>query len=140
MSVTIRYQRLAPEAPIGVVGPERPFLAMVIIRDAVSPEWQWDVSQWLVAAGCLYMCAWGPGCSSWDDSVDYANLERHSYGDVPDERVVMTTWHAHEALEEALWFAKHTAKHPAVELDLALIIDVSHRDHREDALALWAAT
>lgn len=140
MSDTVQYQRLAPESLVDVAGPERPFLAMVVIRDEVSPEWQWMVSQWLVAAGCLYMCAWGPGCSTWDDSVDLAMLECFSYGNVPEERSAMTTWHANEPLEEALWFAKHTARHPVVELELAVIIDVSHADCREEMLALWSAT
>ena len=112
MSVTPDYLQLPPEVlPVGD-GPLRPFLAFIFIRDTVTPEWQWAISKWLVAAGCLYMCAWGPDCSSWDDSVDYANLEAFSYGDIPEDRFVMTTWHDEEPLEEALWFAKYTAQHP----------------------------
>lgn len=139
MSAETDYLQLFPELPPASDGPRRPFLALVVIRDEVTPEWQWAISKWLVAAGCLYMCAWGPGCSSWDDSVDYANLEAFSYGEIPEDRFVMTTWHDGEPLEEALWFAKYAAQHPTVPLDLALIVDIARIDHRDDMLALWAA-
>ncbi len=84
------------------------------------------------------MCAWGLDCTLWDDSVDYANLEQFSYGEIPEDRFVMTTWHDNEPLEEAIWFAKHSARHDAADLDTALIIDVSRIDHSDEMLALWS--
>jgi hypothetical protein len=53
----------------------KPTRAVLILDCIVEPEWQNLVSRWLVDLGCLYMLAWGAGCSSWDDSVDFANLE-----------------------------------------------------------------
>jgi hypothetical protein len=139
MTTATEYRQLTPDQVPQDEGPQRPFLALVIIRDPVTPEWQWAVSKWLVASGCLFMCAWGPDCSSWDDSVDYANMEAFSYGDIPQDRFVMTTWHDDEPLDEAVWFAKHTAQHPTVALELAVIVDVSAIDHRDEMLALWTA-
>ena len=83
------------------------------------------------------MCAWGVDCTLWDDSVDHANLEQFSYGDIPPDRSVITTWHEDEPLEEAIWFAKHSARHDAAVLDAVLIIDVSRIDHSDEMLALW---
>ena len=53
----------------------RPFKCLILVTEKVAGPWQHSVSEWLVASGCLYMMAWGVNCSSWDDSVDIANLE-----------------------------------------------------------------
>src|SRR4051812_38093064 len=78
----VQYLCLAPEAVLPILSQQRPFLALVLVRDEVTADWQWAVSKWLVASNCLNMAAWGVECSSWDDSVDYANLEEFSYGDI----------------------------------------------------------
>ena len=103
----------------------------------MTQEWQWAVSEWLVASGCLNMAAWGLDCSSWDDSVDLANLEAFDF-EVPEDRFVMTSWHANNTLEEAVFFAKHCAFHSTVALTEALILDISLEDHEAEVLALWA--
>src|SRR3546814_7111478 len=102
-----------------------PYRAVVIIEAPVTAEWRSLVSAWLVKSGCLYMMAWGPDCSLWDDSVDYANLDEFEYGDIPDDRFVMTTWHNNKPLEEVLWFCEHTAHHPAVDLHRKILIHIS---------------
>ncbi len=84
------------------------------------------------------MMAWGPSCSSWDDSVDYANLEDFEWKDIPDDRFVMTTWHDKEPLVEALGFAKFAAEHPNVELTRCLLIDIGTNSRREEILAEYA--
>lgn len=76
--------------------------------------------------------AWGRECSSWDDSVDFANLEEFSYGEIPDDAFVMTTWHESEPLEEVFWFAKNSAFHPSIELDNTLILHLGENDKGEE--------
>src|SRR5689334_494931 len=112
----MQYLQLKPESDLPNVSPLAPFRCVVIIEEIVTPEWQAKVSSWLVKSGCLYMMAWGKECGTWDDSVDYANLERFNHGDIPDENFVMTTWHADETLIEVFWFSKHSAFHPSVEI------------------------
>ena len=138
MTAVVSYHRLTPEMPPNLPAQGKPFLAVVVVREDVSVQWRSDVSNWLVAEGCLFMCAWGLDCTLWDDSVDYANLEQFSYGEIPEDRFVMTTWHDDEPLEEAIWFAKHSARHDAAALDVVLIIDVSRVDHSDEMLALWS--
>lgn len=118
-----------PEAGVG------PFKAVVVIDGPVTSEWRDVVSAWLVRSGCRYMMAWGPDCSLWDDSVDYANLEKFDYDDIPADQKVMTTWHDKVPLSEAFWFAEHLADHPDVELTRTLIVDISHSDRRRQLLA-----
>ena len=60
----------------------------------------------LLNAGARYVCAWGPECSRVHDAFDQAAAE---LGLDNSEGVVMTTWHDHEPLEEALWFAANAA-------------------------------
>ena len=132
-----RYLRLEPGGALPALGRQRAFLALVLVRDKVAPDWQWAVSQWLVASGCLNMAAWGIECSSWDDSVDYANLEEFSCGDIPQDRFVMTTWHEKDTLDEAMAFVKHCPVHPTVVLTEALILDISAEDRENETLAAW---
>jgi len=50
----------------------------------------------LLASGCVYFCAWGPGCERAHDIFDGRCLDI--------DPVIMTTWHADEPLDEALYF------------------------------------
>ncbi|MGZ8908251.1 MAG: DUF7684 family protein [Methylobacter sp.] len=108
------YIHLVPGAPLPIIGGSVPFRAVVIADEEASPEWQASVSDWLAKSGCLYMMAWGKSCSSWDDSVDFANMEEFAFGEIPEEKSVMTTWHANEPLQEVFWFSKNSAVHPVV--------------------------
>lgn len=118
------YIHLAPDQ----VPPDRtvrPFKAVVIVEEPVTTEWRDRVSEWLVRSGCLFMLAWGHECSLWDDSVDYANLNEFDFGDIPDDKFVLTTWHEDEPLSEVLWFAAHGAAHSDVQLDLLVLVHIA---------------
>ena len=106
---------------------KRPYRAVVVLDQATSPEWRDAISRWLVESGCLFMMAWGPGSSDWDDSVDSANLAAFDGAEIPEDHFVMTTWHDAEPLSETLWFAAHAAHHPTSALEDTVIIDVTLR-------------
>jgi hypothetical protein len=58
-----------------------------------------------LTAGCVYACAWGPGCELVHDTFDSTfNETENSSGPV-----VMTTWHEDESLEQALNFLMRDA-------------------------------
>lgn len=134
----VKYLHLLPDATLPELSGLHRFKAVLVIESDVSQMWQWDVSRWLVSSGCRYMLAWGKGCSSWDDAVDEANLERFDYGDIPDEETVMTTWHEDEDLEEVFWFAKNRAKHPVLDLNDAVLIHICDVEKREEFEDLYA--
>lgn len=73
----------------------------------------------------------GLDCEAWHDSVDGANIREFDYGEIPEDRFVMTTWHSKEPLREAFWFAGQCAFHPSVELTRTIIVHVS--DERREA-------
>ena len=130
-----RYFRIAQGEPLPDLKPYSPYRAVVVLESDYSPAWQDEVSEWLVHSGCLYMMAWGRDCSTWDDSVDWANLLDFDFADIPDDRFVMTTWHDDEPLDEVFWFAGYCAFHPDVELQSTIILHVSRRDVGEAMLA-----
>ncbi|MEP3653517.1 MAG: hypothetical protein ABJO36_01360 [Litorimonas sp.] len=108
MKRPLQYIHLPPDTVPSAVVASRPFSAVVIITEEVEAEWRHVVSEWLVKEGCLCMMAWGTDCSRWDDSVDVANLEAHSWGDIPKGQSVMTTWHDDELLSEVFWNADNS--------------------------------
>ena len=130
----MKYLQLKPESKLPDISDLKPFRSVVVIDENVSSEWQSLVSTWLVKSGCLYMMAWGKECSSWDDSVDYANLAEFDYGDIPEDKFVMTTWHEDEPLKEVFGFAKNNAFHSVVELPNILILHISSHNKEEELL------
>jgi hypothetical protein len=116
----------------------RPFKAVVIVEEEVTPAWRDLVSEKLVNAGCLYMMVWGHECSSWKLSVDIANLEVFEYKDIPEDQFVMTTSHTDEAIEEAFWYAQNLAFHSVVELNHTLILDISPVERGERLRLLFS--
>lgn len=133
----LKYIQISAEADLPSMTVYKPFRAIVVVEEKVSDEWQAKVSGWLVNSGCLYMMAWGIECSSWDDSVDHANLEIYDYGDIPDDQFVMTTWHENKELKEVVWFSKHCALHDHVNIKNTLIIHISNIDKEKELMDLY---
>lgn len=133
----IDYLRLKSGDPM----PKRVFpqrhKTLLIIEDAVDREWQHALSSWIAMSGCLYFLAWGEGCSSWDDSVDIALLEIYDFGDIPEDNLIMTTWHDDEPLEEVFWFAKYLARHSTGELEDILFLHIGAEDRKAEFVKLY---
>jgi hypothetical protein len=131
---TPRYLHLKPgEAPPRLEG-VAPFKAVVVVESDVAPEWQAQVSDWLVRSGCRYMMAWGRKCGDWDTSVDEANLLMFNFGDIPENDFVMTTWHEAESLEEVFWFSERWAVHPSLELEGTYVVHIASEGRATELL------
>ncbi|KQM99908.1 MULTISPECIES: hypothetical protein [Sphingomonas] len=132
----INYVHLRPdEAPPAMVA--RPYRAVMIAKLDTSQSWRNDIASWLVQSGCLYFIAWGTDCEAWHDTVDWTVLEGFNFGDIPDDKFVMTTWHDKEPLAEALWFAGHSASHPDVVLHETVIVHVAPEEQRVATLQCY---
>jgi len=132
------YIHLSPEADLPSPESTSPARVIVIVEADVTPNWQAKVSHWLVEAGCLYMLAWGNGCSTWDDSVDLANINQFKFEEIPESKFVMTTWHQNEPLNEVFWFAKNNAFHPSVQLERTVLLHISSRPRGPELLEGYA--
>jgi hypothetical protein len=132
------YIHLAPDSiPPAIRAVPSKFV--VVVEAEVSCEWQKRVSDWIVASGCLYMMAWGRKCSSWDDSVDWANIHQCGAGPIPESELVMTTWHDDESLADVFRFARTVAKHACIDLVNTIILDISAFNRMDALLSLYEA-
>ena len=111
------------------------YKAVVVVDSEVTPEWQAQISSWLVRSGCLYMMAWGRKCGEWDDSVDVASLQMHG----SEEDLVMTTWHEDETLEDTFWFAEHCACHPTLVFEYTLVVHIALESKENEILKIYRA-
>ena len=137
----MRYLRVEPGSSLSPYDGGRPFRAIVVVQESVSPDWRALVSKWLVDVDCLYVMAWGHDCSLWNDSVDWANLEAFDFGEIPERHFVMTTWHESEPLQAVFWFAKNAAftADPSIEIAETLVLHVSRVDREAEYANLYAA-
>ena len=129
---TLLYVHLPSGSELPTLPSDQAFRGVLIVEAPVTVQWQDRVSKWLVDSGCLDMMAWGPGCSSWDDSVDWANIESFESGDIPEDRFVLTTWHEGQSLEEAFDFCKACAKHPVVPLPVVMLIHIAEQERETE--------
>ncbi|MES2318846.1 MAG: hypothetical protein V4631_15300 [Pseudomonadota bacterium] len=140
MKESVTYILLNPDEPApACIGSERTPCPMVVIIEAVvSPQWQGIVSDRIEECGCLYMMAWGIECSSWDDSVDWAQLAAFDFGDIPEENFLLTTWHEEEPLSEVFDYAKTSANHPTMEIKRTILLHISTQDKSAELLHAYA--
>lgn len=115
-----------------------PFKCLVVVSENISQERQSEISNWLVKSGCFVMCAWGKNCSSWDDSVDFANIEQFNYEPIPPESFVLTTWHENESLEEVMFFIKHIAAHESHHLENVVLLNISSENRSAEFGLMYA--
>ena len=118
--------------------PPAPCRVVVLIEQDVTREWQDLVSRWIVEIGCLFMMAWGLNCSSWDDSVDWANLEAWNFDEIPDEHFVLTTWHDGAPMSDAFEVCRLNAFHPTIALPRAIILDIVETSREVEIRARYA--
>lgn len=147
MQKTVNYLHLLPDGGLPHIVDSTPFMAILIADEDVSQMWLWDTSRWLVDAGCRVLLAWGKDADVWSEAVDDAAVEAldaagpatGSDDDSADERVVITTSHEDEELDELFWFARHRASHPALTLNKTLIVHVAAAPRRDALEAAWSA-
>lgn len=132
------YVHLAPHSVPPGMAIEPGFKAILIIDEETPEEWQASVGAWLVRSGCLYLMAWGKQCDAWEEAVDAANLKEHGFGEIPEERFVMTTSHKKEALQDVFWYSKHVAFHPIVELQRTVLVHISSNNQSQALLKAYS--
>jgi hypothetical protein len=126
-----KYLHLGPDDALPALEGLRQFKAIVVVEADVDESMMWDVSRWLIDAGCLYALAWGKDSAAWREALEDASLEAVNYEDVPDVQQVLTTAHEDEDLEEVFWFARHRAAH-AADLQQTLILHIADTPRREE--------
>ena len=85
------------------------------------------------------MMAWGRNCASWEEAVQLANRKAFDTPQIPDQSLIITTWHEEESLKDVFWFAKYTATHPCFKLDNLLILHLANIEREQELSAEYAA-
>jgi len=135
---TLTYLHLRPDEDLPPLDAFPPFLAVLVVDEVCEEMWRWEVCRKLARSNCRYLLAWGQGCEDWEESADDAWLEAVDYEDVPPEQLLVTTSHADEELEEVFWFARHKARHPALQLGQTVILHIAQRGRKQELEALYA--
>lgn len=66
------------------------------------------VAEKALASGAAYIAAWGPDCERVHDIFDETLISL--FLNRGDTGTVVTTWHAHESLDDAVWFFVHVPR------------------------------
>jgi hypothetical protein len=82
------------------------------------------------------MMAWGIDATTWDTSVDIANIDAYPEG-IPDEHFVLTTWHDDEPLSEVFWFSGFCGIHPDVEIIATLILHICEQPREAEMVSAY---
>lgn len=72
--------------------------------DDVQVEDVMRIAEILLSAGGAVFGCWGSGCRRIQEIIDEIDSDPFREKDVPDDAVIMTSWHEDESLEDALWF------------------------------------
>jgi hypothetical protein len=109
----------------GIELPTPHFLCLLAADFTVATDAEISgLAQSLLALGASYFVCWGPGCERAHDLIDGATLLVDP--PIPDNSVIMTTWHADESLDEALFFVLCSAwPDPAFENSTGCTLAVS---------------
>lgn len=112
--VSVPAESLQPEPDVRLVNLESPypivspfhgdeFALLLVTCTTIGKDDRLRIADEIESSGASYVCCWGVDCELWHDSVDWANIEKYPEGDVPDEALILTTWHSNESLDEAAW-------------------------------------
>lgn len=136
----MRYLHLATTDPVPQWSGDRPFKAIVLVTQDVPDAHRLAICRKLVNAGCRYLMIHGEHCRAWDEFAhQVTESQENASTRIPDEQIVMTTWHERESLADVLWFAKHTAMHPCFTLDDLWVLDLSPTERERQLHETWDA-
>ena len=103
------------------------FVALIVNNDPqISNTDQNAISLALVKFGCRYAVCMGHNCSTWDDSVDFANMELDP--ELTPEKFVMTTWHSDDSLNSIANFFLNCTSFNDNTFDNFLVLSIGRND------------
>lgn len=135
---TVHYLHLLPGGQLPLVSNFLPSRVVVIAEVDVAPAWRALASSWLVRSGCLCMPAWGERCDLWDDVVDWTLLEEFEFGDIPEDRFVMTSWHENQTLDEVFAYCKQLVLFDSVPLAQTVLLHIARQPAEQRIMDAYA--
>ena len=103
------------------------FVVLIVNNDPrISTTDQNAISLALVRFGCRYAVCMGHDCSTWDDSVDFANMELDP--ELTPEKFVMTTWHSDDSVDSIANFFLNCTSFNDNTFDNFLVLSIGRND------------
>lgn len=98
-------------------------MLVMVVRD-VEPDTRNALCNAFVAEGVRYAACWGEHCDVWHDTIDEAYLVTCPGFEPQDDTFVMTSGHARDDVDEAVWFLLHGTRFGDVRFAGYLILVV----------------
>ncbi len=136
--IPVYYIHLRPNDPLPpaltLIAPNK---VVVLAEHAVETAWQNALCDWLVSSGCRYAMAWGVDATVWDDAFDWADLDYQGLDTWDESKMVMTTWHDDEPMNEVFWFCHKGALHSNFEFLAAYIVHIADEPRETEILRCY---
>jgi hypothetical protein len=85
--------------------PGAEFVMLLVVCDSsTTTEEHAALSQQIVEEGCRYAVCTGHNCELWHDLIDESFIGSDPNFNPPNDRMLMTTWHENEPIEEVVEF------------------------------------
>ena len=126
----LEYQFLPTDQPVVVPPVFQIYKCLILIERKVGEAYQYEVSKLLVETGCRWSLSRGLDCISWDDSVDWANIDQFTGTTIPEDNLVVTTWHERDTLEEVVEFSTQCRDHMGKLIEDTLVLDFGISDRK----------
>ena len=136
-ALMIRYLHLNPLADLPPLVCSEPFAVALVVEAAVSNDWRNAVCDWLAAADCVELAAWGIDCSGWDDAMDWANIAMFWPGDIPEAHFIVTSWYEDVALEEFYAYCKLAPEFSSRPIAHHLLLHIGAESREQELVEAW---
>lgn len=133
---SMEYYQLTEGNELPGISHLAPFKVVLAIEDDVGYDRRYEISNWLVEMGGMYVMICGDNCQAWKEAIRQANLARVNIEDMKPEEFVMITTHAQDRLRNVFWHAKKHARHTHVKFDNMITIHIGNQNRSVDYLSM----
>lgn len=98
-------------------------LLVCVLDDSMTNDERNKLALEIVAAKCRFALCWGFGCATLETEIDFAYIETDENFTPPDDRLIITTSHEGEPIDDAMeyWWI-HTSFDGYESTNLAILI------------------
>jgi hypothetical protein len=135
---TMKYIWLTQAQDLPDISQHAPFKVLLSLDEAVSPERQLQISNWLVDMGAMHVTIRGEGSQNWKDSIRQTNLEKVGLDEMQPEQFVMITTHPGENLRSIFDQLKKHARHTHVDLEFTVIVHLAEQSAQTQYVSIFS--
>ena len=85
----------------------QPYPCLIYACREADSQCMTEVGRQLITSGCVFIVCAGADCERWHDAIDSEIVAAQVKGSLDAEKMIMTTWHSRDSLEEFVFFFTH---------------------------------